>query len=93
MRRWRRLRLCGPMPSNLSLKLCLRCSQRDLGCTFPREGGGVVGSALIDCTSESSVRSADESVDDEERALAVAAAVIESRPFAVRASSSAARVR
>jgi len=82
------------MPSNLSLKLCLRCIQRDLGCTFPTEGGGVVGSALIDCMSDSSVRPADESVDDEsESALAVAAAVIESRPFAVRASSRAARVR
>jgi len=83
------------MPSSLSLKLCLRCNHRDLGCTFPSEGGGVVGSALMDCMSESSVRLPNESVDDEEEemALAVAAAVIESRPFAVRASSRAARVR
>lgn len=80
------------MPSSLSLKLCLRCIQRDLECAFPTEGGGVVGSALMDCMSESSVRLADESAEDE-RALAVAAAVIESRPFAVRASSRAARVR
>ena len=80
------------MPSSLSLKLCLRCNQRDFGCTFPSEGGGVVGSALIDCKSESSVRPADES-DDDESALAVAAAVMESRPLAVKASSSAARVR
>jgi hypothetical protein len=80
------------MPSNLSLKLCLRCNQRDLACALPVGGGGVVGSALIDCSSESSVRPADES-SDEERALAVAAAVMESRPLAVRASSRAARVR
>ena len=80
------------MPSSLSLKLCLRCIQRDLGWTLPSEGGGVVGSALIDCKSESSVRPADESSDDES-ALAVAAAVMESRPLAVRASSRAARVR
>jgi len=49
------------------LEALLRCIQRDLGCTFPSEGGGVVGSALIDCTSDgSSVRHADESVDEEE---------------------------
>jgi len=59
------------MPSSLSLKLCLRCIQRDFGWTLPSDGGGVVGSALIDCKSESSVRPAEESADDES-ALAVA---------------------